>query len=1069
MSGEQLNMEEASHVTMKQPQDDTIADTHDTQHHQLPLHHALDANGHSQQEMPHISPEPEVPQILTEPEVPHISGQAEMPQMSVASDVPHISPVKVSVIQSLMSKETSVIAHKTALFGQEVDRNLAETNVNMFESSLDQVKSDVNDTMPLQNSESIQSEQIKINEKYDQLIPTNSVIKSEPSAAGMETLQGTPDINMMQEEAKPIPAFTDSQFQMAPPPPADLGMTLDSQVTEGNSEMKVGVTDHIVEAATVNIEAEQADIICEGSTKALKDPSLKPKGGEALDVKLEAEYDEMFQNPPVAPTMKEEVNYDKAAKQALKASTKLGYVTNGRNGEFPCIECDYVARRKDKLTLHFKIHHLGFKHKCDRCNKEFARTDKLKKHKREDHGEETVYSCNTCSYSSAIYKDYLNHIKEHPTKMFKCDYCSYFSPRQHRLKDHVERKHEHGAYPCELCGFIAISSRTLTRHKESKHSDMDYPCDMCDYKGKRPDHLAAHQNRVHKLNTNTHAVREKFGTVIEGRAEPKQAAKQLEKMRDKTDDGGNNSFFNTNIKSEMKEEFNLKKENIDFDDFGGMYGQDDAVFDAGGVYGQDIDEETFAEINPFEWLIQQGALSYEVKREYDDDTLKSEIKPDPMDFIQTSMYKNDDYNESMDEDDDDDYNPKRKHDDSLSPYKTKKIKVEAGVKVKKEKRPYAKKTHKSKDEGPFNCSYEGCDYQSPRKDKVKSHIKNKHEGGGNDIFTCTWEGCDYTSPRKDRLNLHVRIKHEGASNYVCQVEGCDYNNPRKDKVNEHTRIKHLGIRFPCELCGYQATRRDKLKIHMEVKHYNPQPRKKRIPKYEDGQIHYCDKCDYKSDKMKNLQSHSERVHSELTFQCDQCEFTTTFKLNLKLHTDRMHGNKILMCDKCSYTTKDPIRLKYHNESKHDPNKHPCDMCDYVGNMRCELMRHLRRKHRHETYKCDQCDYVGKRIDHLRDHKRRIHEGHLPGMKTPKKRRTKQEKNLLPPPGPMIPQAAINHDLYTSVGQSVIRPPPLAHTAHLTGHGGLNHATLQLVHDHDEKPTPRELSVYASQIQNLANY
>ena len=119
MSGEQLDMEEASHVTMKQPQDDTIADTHDTQHHQLPLHHALDANGHSQQQMPHISPEPEVPHILTEPEVPHISGQSEMPQMSVASDVPHISPVKVSVIQSLMSKETSVIAHKTALFGQE--------------------------------------------------------------------------------------------------------------------------------------------------------------------------------------------------------------------------------------------------------------------------------------------------------------------------------------------------------------------------------------------------------------------------------------------------------------------------------------------------------------------------------------------------------------------------------------------------------------------------------------------------------------------------------------------------------------------------------------------------------------------------------------------------------------------------------------------------------------------------------------------------------------------------------------------------------------------------------------
>ena len=52
-----------------------------------------------------------------------------------------------------------------------------------------------------------------------------------------------------------------------------------------------------------------------------------------------------------------------------------------------------------------------------------------------------------------------------------------------------------------------------------------------------------------------------------------------------------------------------------------------------------------------------------------------------MQFIQTSMFKNDsDYNESMD-DDDDDYNPKRKQGFDSSPYKTKKIKIEGGVKV----------------------------------------------------------------------------------------------------------------------------------------------------------------------------------------------------------------------------------------------------------------------------------------------------------------------------------------------------------------------------------------------------
>ena len=30
-------------------------------------------------------------------------------------------------------------------------------------------------------------------------------------------------------------------------------------------------------------------------------------------------------------------------------------------GEFPCVECDYVAKRKDKLNQHFQTQHLGVK------------------------------------------------------------------------------------------------------------------------------------------------------------------------------------------------------------------------------------------------------------------------------------------------------------------------------------------------------------------------------------------------------------------------------------------------------------------------------------------------------------------------------------------------------------------------------------------------------------------------------------------------------------------------------------------------------------------------------------
>ena len=81
--------------------------------------------------------------------------------------------------------------------------------------------------------------------------------------------------------------------------------------------------------------------------------------------------------------------------------------------------------------------------------------------------------------------------------------------------------------------------------------------------------------------------------------------------------------------------------------------------------------------------------------------------------------------------------------------------------------------------------------------------------------------------------LNFKYSYYHANSFVCNV------------------IK--GLRYPCDICGFEATRRDKLKMHKERKHFNPQPRKKRVPKYEAGQIHYCDKCDYKSVKMRNLQ------------------------------------------------------------------------------------------------------------------------------------------------------------------------------------------------------------------------
>ena len=69
----------------------------------------------------------------------------------------------------------------------------------------------------------------------------------------------------------------------------------------------------------------------------------------------------------------------------------------------------------------------------------------------------------------------------------------------------------------------------------------------------------------------------------------------------------------------------------------------------------------------------------------------------------------------------------------------------------------------------------------------------------------------------------------------------------------------------------------------------------------------CDKCDYKTDKSRNLKAHMIRNHSDSIFHCDQCDYIASFQYNLKNHHDRMHSGKVLMCDKCNYTTRDANR------------------------------------------------------------------------------------------------------------------------------------------------------------------
>ena len=51
-------------------------------------------------------------------------------------------------------------------------------------------------------------------------------------------------------------------------------------------------------------------------------------------------------------------------------------------------------------------------------------------------------------------------------------------------------------------------------------------------------------------------------------------------------------------------------------------------------------------------------------------------------------------------------------------------------------------------------------------------------------------------------------------------------------------------------------------------------------------LHYCDKCDYKSNYGQHMKAHKKSKHEGITFPCDQCDYKSTFSHHLIRHKKR---------------------------------------------------------------------------------------------------------------------------------------------------------------------------------------
>ena len=110
---------------------------------------------------------------------------------------------------------------------------------------------------------------------------------------------------------------------------------------------------------------------------------------------------------------------------------------------------EFNAATAQRLKVHFENVHLGIRHFCQLCDKNFGEARKLYSYIKEKHPETEKYQCEQCEFSTYDLK---------------------------RLQSHEARQHERSA--CELCSKNFGNQQALNRHIQSVHEGKRLTCDQ---------------------------------------------------------------------------------------------------------------------------------------------------------------------------------------------------------------------------------------------------------------------------------------------------------------------------------------------------------------------------------------------------------------------------------------------------------------------------------------------------------------------------------------------------------------------------------------------------------------
>lgn len=161
--------------------------------------------------------------------------------------------------------------------------------------------------------------------------------------------------------------------------------------------------------------------------------------------------------------------------------------------------------------------------------------------------------------------------------------------------------------------------------------------------------------------------------------------------------------------------------------------------------------------------------------------------------------------------------------------------------------------------------------------------------------------CDYRTPQKDKLLSHMYSKHLYIRPFKCNL--CKFDTTLKNDLNSHLKNVHGPTKLTCQKCNKILSSNNGLKFHMIYFH--------------DGIK--CEICNQKFWSEISIKNHIaiEHLNQKGTFLCEHCPMKFDLEMQLMRHKGRHHIEK----HKCHFEGCEKIFGNMKNRNNHYKRVH----------------------------------------------------------------------------------------------------------------------------------------------------